>query len=362
MEKAILRKSLILLCFVVFSFQLARAQENEKSERKLKIGVVAPLSGGAHVYGEAIKNGIVLALEQLQNPQLEVVFEDDQFLPALSVTAFRKLVSQDRVDLVFSVASTPSNAVAPLAEQAGVPLIAWASDQKVSRNRKYVIRSYMSGFAEGQTIASEAKRRNLKPVATVITANDYPQSVVEGFLANFPKEDVLLSEEFLPDTEDYRSFASKARAKKIAAFFVCLNPGNSATFAKQVRAAGMQASFFGCENLNDLEVIRSSGGALLGAWLAGASAQESFRQEYIRRFGGDSIISGAAIHYDLIKYLNEVVPRWRQGEKIVELIMGAGQREGKIGRYHPRNVEGDQYIEMKLVVKVAEQNGFKELG
>lgn len=348
--------------FIIFCLAGALQAEDHAQGRKLKIGVIAPLSGSAHVYGEAIQNGLRFGLERLKDSQLEVIFEDDQFLPALSVTAFNKLVFQDKVDLVITVASTPSNAVAPLAEQNAVPLIAWASDQKVSRNRQYVIRSYMSGFAEGQTIAAEAKRRGLQSVATVITSNDYPESVLQGFVANFPKDQVLLQAEFLPDTDDYRSFISKARANKINAFFLCLNPGNSSTFAKQVRAAGMNASFFGCENLNDLEVIRSSNGALLGAWLVGASAQETFRQEYVKRFGTDSIISGVAIHYDLVSLLNDIVPRWRKGEKLVDLIMSAGFRPGALGGFTPRIEEGDRYFEMKLAVKEAQQDGFKQLG
>ncbi len=338
------------------------AEQGNKSSRKLKVGVIAPFSGSAHIYGDAVKNGINMALEKLKSPQIEVIFEDDQFSASKTVTAFRKLVEEDKVDLVLSVASTPSNAVAPIAEQFGVPLIAWASDRKVSHNRKFVIRSYMSGYEEGKTIADEAKRRALTSVATVISANDYTESVLEGFLANFPKDQLVLNQEFLPETDDFRSFVAKARSANVKAFFVCLNPGGTATFAKQAREHGLQASFFGCENLHDLDVIRNSNGALVGAWLASVSVSEVFRQAYMQRFKQDSIIAGAAVHYDLVFMLNDLLARWRAGEKLIDLLMNVGERKGVIGNYTPVKDDSDQYYRMKLVVKEAGLDGFKVIG
>src|SRR5690606_533685 len=146
---------------------------------------------------------------------------------------FKKLVDQDEVDLVLTTASAPSAAVAPLAEQRKVPLIAWACDERVSRGREYVMRSWVGGEYEGGFGAIEGLKRRYEKVAVVITTNDFPQSVRDGFLKVFPSERVAMSEEFLPDTKDFKPFILRATEKGARGFFICLNPGESSMFARQ---------------------------------------------------------------------------------------------------------------------------------
>lgn len=337
--------------------------QGQDSFNKLRVGVITPLSGSAQMYGTAVRNGIELALSEIKNPALEVLYEDDGFVISKSVAAFKKLSETDAVNLVISTASSPSNAIAPLAEKAKVPLLAWASDSKVSKDRAYVVRSWMSGYEEGKRIAAEAAARRYAKVAHVVSINDYPLSVRDGFINNFPAAQVVLDEEFPPDTTDFKAFLAKARKDEASGIALCLNPGASALLAKQARELGVSAAFFGCENLHSKDEVAASQNALVGAWFVTAGVSEEFKEKYIKRFADDSVVSGAAIHYDIIKLLNEIAEEQpANGADLISRLYAGGVRQGAVGTYEVRKVDGDQYFHLKLVVREIIASGFKDIG
>lgn len=95
-----------------------------------KIGVAFTLTGGASVYGQAQKNGVELAVDEIntQNAvpgvRLDPVYEDDGGTPPTGITLFQKLINQDRVMAI--IGPTLSNvalAADPIAQQAGVPVL-----------------------------------------------------------------------------------------------------------------------------------------------------------------------------------------------------------------------------------------------
>ncbi len=327
---------------------------------RIKVGVVAPLSGSAQMYGTALRNGIELARAEIPDLGLDINYEDDQFVSAKTVSAVHSLIDQKNVDLLITCASGPSNAAAPIAERAKVPLIAWASDRTSSLNRKYVIRSWMSGYEEGRKVAEEATRRGLANVVSVLSDNDYPRSMQEGFIANFPADKVLASEDLPADLRDFRPVILKAKAQGVENFFVCLNPGLSGLFAKQVRDLRSSAGFFGCENLHDRSEVEQSQGALLNSWFVSASATEEFRKKYRKRYGDESAVSGAAMHYDIVYLLHELSRSWKRGTALMPLLTQFSKRKGGIGEFEPVREGADQFFKIRLAVIEITKDGFDE--
>ena len=70
-------------------------EENTASGTAFKIGGTAPLTGGAAIYGNAVKNGAELAAEEINaeggDIQFEVVFEDDENNTEKAVSAYNAL-------------------------------------------------------------------------------------------------------------------------------------------------------------------------------------------------------------------------------------------------------------------------------
>ncbi len=329
----------------------------ESFQRKFRLGFIAPLSGPAQVYGDAAKNGFELALSELGRAEpgrdwIEVIYEDDEFKPAKSVAAFHKLISTDKVDAIVCVASTPCNAVAPLAQQRGVPLVAWASDTKVSRNRPFVIRSYPSGADEGREVAEEAIRRKADNVAVTISTNDYSESWRQGFIEWFPENKILMNEEVPNDSKDFRAIILRAAARKVSQFAICLDPGQSAAFARQAAQVVLNMKIFGCESLHATSEIDAAGGALDSAWFATISVTDEFHRKYVERFGNDSVISAGANHYDLAYLLHSASTSAGTEDFISRLLTGA-EHQGAVGKFRVVESAGDQYFDVELQIKAA---------
>src|SRR6266550_3225493 len=83
-----------------FGIAMSAAQAQEK----LKIGIIATLSGPPAVIGQQLRNGFNLAVKalggKLGGREVEVIAADDELKPDVAVTKVKALVECDKVDFV----------------------------------------------------------------------------------------------------------------------------------------------------------------------------------------------------------------------------------------------------------------------
>ena len=120
---------------------------------EIKIGGVAPLTGGAATFGASTRNGCIMAFDAVNAAggldiggtkyTIKYIFEDDQGSPEIAANAFRKLIDQDEVlVIVGSVMSKCTLAGAPIAQEAGVPTISPTSTAvQVTLTGDYIFRA-----------------------------------------------------------------------------------------------------------------------------------------------------------------------------------------------------------------------------
>ena len=345
-------KRLCAVIVLVFSLSFISEAENNN---KLKIGFIGSFSGAAQVYGEAAKNGFELALQEIGENSFSVYYEDDQFQPAKTVTAFKKLVDVEKVDLVISVGSSPSSAIAPLAQQKKVPLIAWASDRRVSAGRTYVIRSYPSGFAEGERVAQEAIKLGYSNVAVIISNNDYAQSWRSGLVANLDTKAVLLDEELSGELSDFKPIILKAKQRGVKQYLICLNPGKSGLIAKHIQQLGSKPEIGGCEYLHDKQEVIAAAGALDNAWFATIPIEEKFREKYVNRYGNESVLSGGANLHDTAVLVHQATSV-QSSNSLIEKLLTPRTIDGAVGRFNVVSNKEDRFFDIPLVIKKAKIN------
>ena len=75
-----------------------------QGQEKLKIGIIATLSGPPAVLGQQLRNGFNLAVKDLNGKlggrDVEVIVADDELKPDLAVNKVKALVDRDKVDFV----------------------------------------------------------------------------------------------------------------------------------------------------------------------------------------------------------------------------------------------------------------------
>jgi len=108
----------------------------------VKIGLVAALSGPSAQSGEAITQGLTIAIDEINaaggvlGRQLQLVRRDDESSPPKGSTAARELIYDEKVAAIFGGLDTPvSVAIVPIVNKEHVPYMGvWAAGTPITRN------------------------------------------------------------------------------------------------------------------------------------------------------------------------------------------------------------------------------------
>jgi branched-chain amino acid transport system substrate-binding protein len=109
----------------------------------VKVGLAAAVSGGSAASGEAIRRGLVIAIDEvnakggvLGGRKLELVVRDDEGNPQKGVTIARELVEREKVAAVFGgLHTTVALAQVPVWHELKTPYVGtWAAGTNITRN------------------------------------------------------------------------------------------------------------------------------------------------------------------------------------------------------------------------------------
>jgi len=214
----------------------------------IKIGVVAPLTGGGAMVGQNAVNAIELAKADLKNAKnnYEIIVEDDQTDPAKSASAVEKLINIDKVNALISVTSGTSNAVAPISEKAGILHIGICSDNKVSDNKTSFI-IYVTPENEAKTWVAEAKKRGVTKVAMITMA----QAGIDAMAEALKKEakanglQIVFAERFNKEVNDFKTTLLKAEQTKPDIYYLVSFPPAIDIVGKQFKELGLKTPLSG---------------------------------------------------------------------------------------------------------------------
>lgn len=100
------------------------------SEGAVKLGIMGPMTGAASTYGIAERNGIQMAVDQvnanggLLGNKVQVEIRDDKADPSVATTQALELVQSQKVNALFGpIINTNALAVAKMSDQLGVPVL-----------------------------------------------------------------------------------------------------------------------------------------------------------------------------------------------------------------------------------------------
>lgn len=149
------------------------------AEKVIKIGGLFPMSGPGSYFGAQDKQGIELALEQINKAgvngyKFEVQYEDSACSPLPATQAAKRLLDQFKPDIVIGEeCSDATLAVMPLMEQAKVPLLnAGSSAIKITDpGNPWTFRIMPNEVMQGVDIATRAYKQFNARTAVVLHEN-----------------------------------------------------------------------------------------------------------------------------------------------------------------------------------------------
>ncbi len=354
---------LLALPFFILTAALSCGAEDTASST-LRVGVILPSSGDAASVGDAFRNGMQLAIETLSpedRKRLEFHFEDDALSSTKAVSAFHKLLAQNKIQALVNLSSGTGNALAPLAERHKLPFISVASDVKIVKGRTYPFNLWVTPEEEARVLIPEALRRGYRKVARITAVHEGTYVMRSAMDAeNKGKLQFQIDEEVTPDVKDFKTILAKIKTKKeLDAIHLILFPGQLSSFAKQARSMGITLPFFSWEFLEDANEIKNSDGALVDAWYVNAdNAAGDFNARYLARFPGASLFA-AANGYDTVLLLAEAAKRDASSEGVRNFLQTLKDFSGALGRY---SATGDNRFTLGAAVKEVTKDGFRKLG
>src|SRR5690348_13940834 len=166
----------ILAAGLIATLAAAGAQAQDKV---IKIGALLPISGPGSYFGVQDKQGIELALEQLNKAgvsgyKLEVHYEDSACSPLPATQAAKRLIDQYKPDVVLGEeCSDATLAIMPIMEQAKVPLInAGSSSIKITEpGNPWTFRIMPNEVMQGVDLADNAYKRLNARTAVLLFEN-----------------------------------------------------------------------------------------------------------------------------------------------------------------------------------------------
>ena len=235
---------------------------------------------GARLWIDAInaKGGV-------HGQKIELISMDDKFDPKLAAANAKVLIEEKNVLALFLVRGTPhTEAIIPLLEQHGVPLVAPSTGAMVLHNpvRKYVFNVRATYQREAEKAVTHLQTLGIKRIAVVYAGDSFGADGLEGAENGFKKagfEPVLRikTDRIKPD---YTTIIPSLVAKDTQAL-LWIGSGNAvADGVKALRAAGSMAQVVTLSNNASTGFVKS-----LGSDARGVIVTQVFPYEHSYAYG-----------------------------------------------------------------------------
>ncbi|MEP9379274.1 ABC transporter substrate-binding protein [Aquabacter sp. CN5-332] len=301
-----------------------------QSERVAKIGLVQSTTGGsAALYGTEQKQAIDLAFSEINAAKslngitLQALYADDGADRGQTVNIFQRLIRQDRVVAILGpTLSNSAFAADPLAQQAGIPVIASSNTApNLTKIGDFIFRTSVPEDQVFPTVLRYAvDKHHIKRVALIYGLDDAltrsAHDVQKKAVADLDLEQVAV-ESYQKGDVDFSAQLTKIRAQNPDAIILGTLAEEAAAILRQARQLGIgeKVVFIGCNANISAKLFELAGaaanGIIVGAsWFAGYDSPRSkaFVAAYRARYGTTPDIY-AAQGYDAAYILAEAIRR-----------------------------------------------------
>ena len=310
---------------------------------ELRIGYLAPLTGGLAQTGIDMRDGFLLYLEQHGNKlggmDVKLIIEDEQGKGDVAVTKAKKLVLQDKVHmLIGGVLASTGYALAPVSTELKtmyIPSIPAADDltQRQLKNFPYLIRTSWSSSQPNHPLGQWACDQGYKKIVTIAADYAFGYETVGGFQKAFEDCGGKIIQKIWPPlgAKDFGPFIPTIKADTDAVFSLMVGP-MPAQFIKQMRGAGFKKPIIGGGTSYDEFVLPFMGDEAVGDVSAlhySAALQtpenEAFVKAYRAKFGKVPSYYSEN-NYTTAMWLDEALKKtggkWPGAEELIKIMVG----------------------------------------
>lgn len=277
---------------------------NTTKELTFKVGGTGPVTGSAAIYGQAVRNGIQIAVDEINANggingfKVDYRFEDDEHNQEKAVNAYNSLKDWGMQMLIGTTTSAPCIAVAAKTSADGMFQITPSGSAVECTANDNVFRVCFSDPDQGRASAQYIKENNLPTKVGVIydSSDVYSSGIYESFYneANSNGLQIVAEEQFTSDSKtDFTTQLTKIKNAGAELVFLPFYYSEAALVLSQAKDMGFNPIWFGCDGLDGILTLENfdtslaEGVMLLTPFSADAtdSLTTNFVNEYKNRYG-----------------------------------------------------------------------------
>ncbi len=299
------------------------------SSKAVKVGVVAPVTGGYAIYGEAAQNAVDMAVEEINAAAgsdgytIEIVNDgkavDDAGDSKQAVNAYNSLKAYSPAVICGSFSSSCSIPMAELAQEDGLCLISpTATNYQLTLIGSNIFRACFIDPYQGKMAAKFAGEQGYKKVAIIYAKDDdYSNGLKDAFVENaeaYGLEVVYTGECTTKDT-DYTAQVSQAVASGADFLFYPCFLDTVPLLVSQARSAGFEGAIMGGDGWDGSDTTGLEEEFENTYFTNHYSSEDTsevvqeFVQKYTEKFGTESLNAIGACYYDAIYMIRDAAEK-----------------------------------------------------
>ena len=338
----------------------------EGPDEDISIGVVLPVTGPLAPTGELMKQGLELALDEINNTylsdtRLKFIVEDDTGTPEGAVAAYNKLIHQEGVSVILGPAtSSATQAAFPIAQENGVVAISPTSGARgLSAIGNFVFRVPLAtNIVALKGVEATYTKLGYQRVATLydetdLFSTDRDEALQEAFTAI--GVEVLTTEVFQSGDTDFSTQLTQIKALDPEAIFVSALPPEKPGILIQAHELGISAPII-MSSLTSVEVeaagVAAEGAITFIGWLLtdDTPGNQAFVQNYSATYGMEPNVFATA-SYASVYILAAAVKNAQSTDAtaIRDALADIKDLDTVLGKFS-FNADGDAVYEQKALI------------
>lgn len=344
-----MKKILALLMTVVLvltAFAACGKTDDNAAGGTIKLGGIGPTTGGTASYGNSVKNGMQLAIDEINaaggvnGMKFEMLdFQDDEADGTKAKSAYEILMDKGMQILIGAVTSGASVALNDVVKADGILQITPSASQKEAAENANSFRICFTDPAQGTKMADYIFNTcKLTKVAMIYNQDDsYSTGIANAFRDEYTKLGGKISAEtpFAKDANDFNAQITQVKGSDAEGIFMPIYNDKAAQIAIAANDKGLKLPMFGCDGWDGIiekylstadQAAYVEGAIYLTPFISTAEDEnvQKFVKAYTEKFGA-APDQFAADAYDAVYVAKAAVEK--AGIQSADEI-GAGKTEG----------------------------------
>ncbi|MBN1639576.1 MAG: amino acid ABC transporter substrate-binding protein [Ignavibacteriales bacterium] len=289
---------------------------------KIRMASLLPLDGQVAAYGEMMRNGQTLAMEEINlnkkvnEPILEILFFNTSHKKDVALDRLKEAVRNGIKFIAEIFGSDQAEHCLSYAIQSNIFILSGVDTKPdlIEKGQGNFYRIMPNDAAATEFLLQWANDLKIKKIAILYANDDWGEGLLNAAIKNCSKYNIELIEQrdISRNQPSFSAVVTQLKSSGADGIFLFIYPDDGGRFLKEAARQNLMSKYFATENFTGTDMIKSAKDAAEGVMLVvPATSPENpklieFKKTYKNRFGNDPTIFSIK-GYDAVNVLHDII-------------------------------------------------------